>query len=264
MTKILTLTAEIAMLPMTQWRLIPYLEAHGVRQMAIDAWLLRDYLPQTGRSVLRFYGWSPAAISLGCFQRSYPEAWRDLRWQGDRLELVKRPSGGRAVLHQGTLTYSVAMPRGKAKRQDLYPCICHFLMKGWDSLGIPLGFGQDGRGYIHNPSCFNTATSADLVTRNGSKLIGSAQRQTHHALLQHGSMVWNGDRHLFEAVFQQPAPWQQTLAELTGQLPLSQVLATLQAAAADHFHCELMEQPLTDQEWQAIAVYEEEFRVQTD
>jgi lipoate-protein ligase A len=99
------------------------------------------------------------------------------------------------------------------------------------------------------------------VAIDGSKLIGSAQRQTQTGLLQHGSMVWAGDRRLFEQVFQQPAPWHQTLTELTGHLPLTNVLQTLQTAAQAHFECQLISQPLTDQEWAAIAVYEEEFQV---
>jgi len=246
---------------LAQWRLIPFLTASGAQQMAIDAWLLRDYLPQTGRSVLRFYDWSTAAISLGCFQKSWPQPWRGLTWQRQPLELVKRPTGGRAVSHQGSLTYSLVMPKGKRKRQELYPCICQFLIQAWRQLGVELDFGQGGRGYIHNPSCFNTSTRADLVAIDGSKLIGSAQRQTQTGLLQHGSMVWDGDRRLFEQIFQQPAPWQKTLGELTGHLPLSQILQTLETTAQAYFQCELITQPLTDQEWQAITAYQEEFQV---
>ncbi|MEB3161474.1 MAG: biotin/lipoate A/B protein ligase family protein [Synechocystis sp.] len=244
-----------------QWRLIPFLTASGPTQMAIDTWLLRDYLPKTGQPTLRFYHWSPAAISLGCFQTSWPDQWKQLTWQADPLALVKRPTGGRAVLHQGSLTYSVVMPKGKTKRQDLYPCICQFLINAWQQLGIELMFGGAGRGYIHNPSCFNTATAADLVAIAGDKLIGSAQRQTQTGLLQHGSMVWDTDRRLFEQVFQQRAPWQKTLGELTGYLPLSQILHTLETSAADHFHCDLIPQPLTEPEWTAIAAYEKEFQV---
>ncbi|MGA1622193.1 MAG: lipoate--protein ligase family protein [Synechocystis sp.] len=244
------------------WRLIPFLNASGAEQMAIDAWLLREYLPQTGRPVLRFYGWAPAAISLGCFQKSWPETWQHLTWQGKPIELVKRPTGGRAVLHQGSLTYSVVMPRGNQKRQTLYPCICQFLIRAWQTLGIPLTFGSGGRGYIHNPSCFNTATAADLVASDGSKLIGSAQRQTQTGLLQHGSMVWDADRHLFEQVFQQPAPWQQSLAALTENIPLSDIVSVLVTSAADHFQCDLIPQPLTDSEWTAIASYVKAFQIE--
>ncbi|MFM1841802.1 MAG: hypothetical protein RLZZ490_535, partial [Cyanobacteriota bacterium] len=218
-------------------------------------------LPQTGRSTLRFYDWSATTISLGCFQKSWPDDWRRLTWQAKPLELVKRPTGGRAVLHQDSLTYSLVMPKGKRKRQDLYPCICQFLIQAWQRLGVELTFGGAGRGYIHNPSCFNTATAADLVATTGDKLIGSAQRQTPTGLLQHGSMVWDGDRRLFEQVFQQPAPWQNTLGELTGHLPLSQIWQTLETSAADHFQCDLIPEPLTDQEWTAIAAYMQEFEI---
>jgi lipoate-protein ligase A len=244
-----------------QWRLIPFLAAPGTVQMAIDAWLLRDYLPQTERSTLRFYDWSTPTISLGCFQKSWPDDWQRLSWQAAPLELVKRPTGGRAVLHQGSLTYSLVMRKEQRKRQELYPCVCQFLIQAWQRWGVELTFGGAGRGYIHNPSCFNTATAADLVTMAGDKLIGSAQRQTPTGLLQHGSMIWDTDRRLFEQIFQQPAPWQQTLAELTGHLPLSQILQTLEASAAAHFQCDLIPEPLTESEWTAIAAYGEEFQV---
>ena len=74
-------------------------------------------------------------------------------------------------------------------------------------------------------------------------------------------MVLSGDRRLFEQVFQQPAPWQKSLGELTGHLPMTQILQTLETTAQEHFQCELIHQPLTDQEWTAIAAYREEFQV---
>ncbi|WLT39448.1 hypothetical protein NON20_08095 [Synechocystis sp. B12] len=94
----------MATLPPAQsspWRLLPYIQAPGNLQMALDQWLLEDYFPRTGRSVLRFYGWSNPTISLGYLQKSWPDHWQQLTWQGQSLGLVTRPSGGRAVLHQG-------------------------------------------------------------------------------------------------------------------------------------------------------------------
>ncbi len=144
--------------------------------MAIDTWLFEQYCEGSQPPILRFYTWEPAAISLGYHQSRYPAEWQDLRWQGRLLDIVRRPSGGRAVLHQGDLTYAV-ITSGMGNRMQAYRSICEFLIQGWRSLNVSLDYGQPGRGYIHNPNCFGTATAADLVTPGGTKLIGSAQQR---------------------------------------------------------------------------------------
>ena len=90
------------------WRLIPLLSASGRVQMAIDKWLLEKHLAGKNPPTLRFYTWVPAAISLGYHQQRWPDFWQQLSWEGKPLELVRRPSGGRAVLHQGDLIDSFA------------------------------------------------------------------------------------------------------------------------------------------------------------
>lgn len=238
---------------MLSGRLIPYQVASGAQQMALDDWLLQVYFPQSQRPVLRFYGWWPVAISLGYLQRHYPSHWHQLSWQGFPLEIVRRPSGGRAVLHQGTLTYSLVLPWSGGNRRQLYGQICQFLVVGWGRLGISLHSGSGGREYIHQASCFNTATSADLVTLDGSKVIGSAQRHQGGAVLQHGAMVLNGDRHLFEAVFGQLAPWQQGLNEGTPSHSLQEIIETLTWAASECLNIDFQLQPLNSEEHIALA-----------
>ena len=183
------------------WRLIPILAASGSVQMAIDRWLLVQHESGKCLPTLRFYTWSPPAISLGYHQRQYPEFWQNLIWKGQKLDLVRRPTGGRAVLHQGDLTYSVVTSGIRGNTIEIYTKICEFLIQGWRSLGIELYYGQAGRGYIHNPNCFGTATGADLVLADGSKLIGSAQLRKGGAVLQHGSIRLNPDVDLFIKVF---------------------------------------------------------------
>ncbi|MGB3204024.1 MAG: biotin/lipoate A/B protein ligase family protein, partial [Crinalium sp.] len=186
---------------MNVWRLIPLIEASGSIQMAIDEWLLEQHRLGTHPPTLRFYTWHPSAISLGYHQRQYPEFWENLTWQGTKLDLVRRPTGGRAVLHQGDLTYAVITSGFKGTRLQVYEQICEFLIQGWKELGLELHYGSAGRGYIHNPNCFGTATGADLVLADGSKFIGSAQLRRGNAILQHGSMRLTQDTTLFSQVF---------------------------------------------------------------
>ncbi len=157
------------------WRLIPLMEGSGTMQMAIDAWLLNQHQQGNHPPTLRFYTWHPAAISLGYHQKNYPPDWEQLTWQGKSLALVRRPTGGRAVLHQGDLTYGVITSTLPGNRLEVYRQICQFLIAGWRSLGVQLDYGTATKEYKDNHNCFATATGADLITATGDKAIGSAQ-----------------------------------------------------------------------------------------
>jgi lipoate-protein ligase A len=169
------------------------------------------------------------------------------------VELVRRPSGGRAVLHQGDLTYAVVASGFASSRLKAYQTICEFLIEGWRAMGLDLHYGEAGRGYIHNPNCFGTATGADLVTLDGCKLIGSAQLRRGDAILQHGSMRLQPDVSLFSQVFgEELIPVQLPLSEGGDDL-IATVIDVLSAAACRCFEIDLEVQPLSEEEWQAIA-----------
>lgn len=234
------------------WRLIPLLQASGSVQMAIDQWLLQQHLAGKNPPTLRFYTWAPAAISLGYHQQRWPEFWQQLSWEGTPLELVRRPSGGRAVLHQGDLTYAVVASGFDSSRLKAYHTICEFLIEGWRAMGVDLHYGEAKRSYIHNPNCFGTATGADLVTPDGGKLIGSAQLRRGDAILQHGSMRLQPDINLFSQVFGEPFMPVQ-LPFFAGENDLiATVIDALSAAACRCFAIDLEVRPLSDREWQDI------------
>lgn len=220
--------------------------------MAIDAWLLHQHCQGNQPPTLRFYTWEPAAISLGYHQRQWPDHWQTLTWQGQPLDLVRRPTGGRAVLHQGDLTYAIVTSGLTGNRLEVYQQLCQFLIQGWRSLGVDLHYGAAGRGYIHNPNCFGTATGADLVTDQGAKLIGSAQFRKGDTVLQHGSIQLQPEADLFQQVF----GGEPVFPTLPLDLPRSELIETvvqaLGKAAQDCFGMELISQPLSESEWQAI------------
>jgi lipoate---protein ligase len=236
-----------------RWRLIPLLNASGKVQMAIDRWLLEQHRQGKQPSTLRFYTWSPAAISLGYHQRHYPEFWQQLTWQDQPIDLVRRPTGGRAVLHQGDLTYAIVTSNLLGKRIEVYQRLCRFLIEGWRSLGVELDYGSAGRGYIHNPNCFGTATNADLVTSSGHKLIGSAQLRQKRAILQHGSLILAPDRLLFQKVFGDGVvePASLPLKE-TGTKLIDKVVAALTDSAKQAFNVDLVVRPLLEEELEEI------------
>lgn len=241
--------------------------------MAIDAWLLEQHRLGHGPPALRFYTWSPPAISLGYHQNQWPAHWETLTWHQQSLDLVRRPSGGRAVLHQGDLTYAAIVSGLSGNRREVYQSLCQFLIEGWRSLGMDLHYGQAGRGYIHNPNCFGTATAADLVTADGFKLIGSAQLRRGTAILQHGSMRLMPDADLFRRVFSTDLGASTVLSStvlsakmshptLSERVPL--VVEALLSAARQCLAVHLDSQPLTPDEWQAIQVHSASYRVQIE
>jgi len=237
--------------PGSIWRYIPPIDASGEVQMSLDQWLLEQHRQGLHPPTLRFYTWNPIAVSLGYHQRHYPPHWHDLTWQNQPIDLVRRPSGGRAVLHQGDLTYAVITSGMRGTRMQTYQQICQFLVQGWRLLGIPLQYGEAGRGYIHHPNCFGTATGADLVTPEGVKLIGSAQLCRSGSMLQHGSMRLDPDPNLFQQVFGETII-PLNLADRLEKPAMQTVIEALLNAARNCFAAEFVTQPLSDSEWSSI------------
>ena len=229
--------------------MIPLLEAPGRVQMAIDRWLFQQHYLGLHPPVLRFYTWSPLAISLGYHQHSWPEHWQQLTWQGTPVELVRRPTGGRAVLHQGDLSYAVVVGM-TGRRLQVYQSICEFLIQGWRSLGLELQYGLAGRGYIHNPSCFGTATGADLISTDGTKFIGSAQLRRGNTVLQHGSIRLAAPSPLFTEVFGEAESLSGNIR--TNWVPIQTVVEALTTSACHCFDAGLEVQGLSVTEWQEI------------
>ena len=215
--------------------------------MAIDRWMLQQ-VQQGGPPILRLYRWRVPALSLGRHQQRWPLHWREAG-----VELVRRHSGGRAVLHAGELTYALVMQPQQRHREAVYRHCCLWLQQALAQAGEPLQFGlAASRGAAQRSSCFATATAADLVAGNGSKRIGSAQLWQGQALLQHGSLLLDPPVALWRQLFGAdppslaPLPWDHQRLE-----------RELRQAAERHL-CggALLEQPLSSAEWSAIRLLE--------
>jgi lipoate---protein ligase len=226
-------------------RLIPCFTAPGALQMQIDRWLLQEHIAQRQPPTLRFYQWSPVAISLGYHQRRYPEAWQSLKYGGESIDLVRRPTGGRAVLHQGELTYSIVTGGILGSKFAAYQELCEFLIQGWRSLGVELTYGTKGTEYRDQADCFATATGADLVLADGYKFIGSAQLIRDGALLQHGSMRLRPNLDLFQTVFGVTTPAPPTEIQTHS---IARITAAITAAAAEVLNINWQVQPLSSTE----------------
>jgi lipoate-protein ligase A len=177
-------------------------------QMAADVACL-DEVAAGAPPVLRIYTWAGPALSLGRFQPDTDVDWDACRARG--VEVVRRPTGGRALLHGGDLTYAVALPRpaGAAGHVDaLYRTLAGALIAGLAELGVTATIGSD-RGPA-GPACFAAAQGADLRVGD-RKLCGSAQVQRGSVVLQHGSVLL--DRLAFDELDLLAPPAPADLAE---------------------------------------------------
>lgn len=231
------------------WRFIPLLDASGELQMAIDSWLLKQHREKNHPPCLRFYTWNPPAISLGVSQKRHiPNHWYNIDYHGQLLQVVKRPSGGRGVLHQGDLTYSVITSCSQGSVAEIYGEISQFLITGWQELGVSLSLGKPKQPYLQSANCFSLATNADLIDSEGNKFIGSAQLRQGNFVLQHGSMLLRCDRTLYQKVFNSSPP----LVKIPEDLLLSEIVETLVKAAGDCFQCDFEIQPLSAREIEEV------------
>ena len=253
-----------------EWRYIPPFSATGSIQMAVDTWLFEQCHSQKQPPCLRFYSWFPMTLSLGYFQKHWPDHWNRLVWQGTPLSLVRRPSGGRGVLHHGDLTYSLVTPMSGYSRTEAYRQLCQFLIEGWQRLGTTLAFGETGRGYHKEVNCFRLATGADLVDSEGHKLIGSAQLWRGDTVLQHGSMALHPNSSLNQLVFgsrpqTRAVPPHSVPAHSTKppikDLPLMSVIESLTQSAREVLDISLILAPLSMQEWEEVSHYVERTQV---
>jgi lipoyl(octanoyl) transferase len=185
-------------------RLIVHPPMEGRMDMAIDEAIAEAVGTGESPAVVRLYGFSPATLSLGRFQR-VKGAYRPERLAEDGVTLVRRPTGGHAVLHDRELTYSVALAKsesgsliGASRKRDVYMFIARVLLHGLAHLGIAGLVNSSQKGDVHNPDCFGSAGEYEIAARDGRKLIGSAQMTTRNAVLQHGSIpLENPGRRVF-------------------------------------------------------------------
>lgn len=170
--------------------------------MSIDEELLNRAQTENAAPVLRFYTWDPPAVSLGRFQK-LEEAVDATACRRRGFDIVRRPTGGRAVLHKAELTYSVIArvdnPLFPPDVLGTYKVIAEGLLAGLANLGIKAEMvSKAGRlGHLveknsKNPSCFSSPSWYEIVV-NGKKIIGSAQRRLSNAFLQHGSILIDYD-----------------------------------------------------------------------
>lgn len=186
------------------WRLIEYEVHDGRSNMALDEAMLEAHLRGEVPPTLRLYGWAPPAVSIGYAQKLPDEAKARIQEAG--FDIVRRATGGRAVLHLNELTYSFVCSvkdDGSASEDAIlsasvlsaYKQICKGLVIGLSKAGVEVELGQGQAASRQMHDCFLATTTADLHFK-GKKLVGSAQVRRRGAVLQHGSILLSQPQNL--------------------------------------------------------------------
>jgi lipoate-protein ligase A len=182
----------------TTWRLILSKPLEGAWNMAVDEAILEAVGRKSVLPTLRLYAWNPPCLSLGYSQPVSDVDWSrltDFGWQ-----IVRRPTGGRAILHTDELTYAVIAPLNEPHVaggiMESYRRLAEALLAALHLLGLPAQADQNyplPNGSQPNAAvCFEVPSNYE-ITANGKKIIGSAQARRSVGVLQHGTLPLSGD-----------------------------------------------------------------------
>jgi len=244
---------------MKTWHIILTGSHDGPTNMAIDEALLlladKGIIPPT----LRFFGWTPATLSLGYFQKAeqvvnLPEC------QKRGVGVVRRMTGGGALLHDQEVTYSFIWPHGEEAipaniRGSYYEILTAFKRGLAESLGVETQLARDAKTQGREAFCLTRETCYDLLVE-GKKLVGSAQRRLEGAALQHGSVLLDLDTEKLAACFKPGGVNAEeieqkvtTLARVLKTKPsFDGTVAELVKGWESHFNVKLQERKLANHE----------------
>ena len=188
------------------WRLINSGFQTGAMNMALDEVLLHSVSAGRSQPILRFYRWKPATVTIGYSQSIFSDIDLHLCDQHG-LDVVRRSTGGRAVLHDNEVTYSVIAPTEHGPFSisliESYRRISKILQQALLALGLQaeLVSGKPRAGPSNNPKavCFSAPSQYELVIEN-RKIAGSAQKRSGKAFIQHGSIPLEMDLDLLKKV----------------------------------------------------------------
>ena len=259
----------------TTWRLMEHPPASGAWNMAVDEAILESVYAGESLPTLRLYAWEPACLSLGLAQ-PYREVNQSALF-AHGWEVVRRPTGGRAILHIDELTYAVIAPENDPRVSggvlESYLRLSKALMNALEILGLTPEANENMPGKKPekaNPVCFEVPSNYEITVR-GKKLIGSAQARRKEGILQHGTLPLWGDLTRVITALNFPSASAQTQAILrlvdhatTAEQELSrapswqQASLAFQEAFANTLNLNLQPGNLTDREKQRAKILMEE------
>jgi lipoyl(octanoyl) transferase len=246
------------------WRLLRHGAAPGALNMAVDEAIARGIAEDLAPPTLRFYAWEPPCVSVG---RHQSLAALNVRKCAEReYDIVRRPTGGRAILHTDELTYSVSArqddPLMSGLVLDVYLRLAAGLVEGLRRLGVQAepAPGTSRPGPDVSAACFEVPSAYEIMA-GGKKLLGSAQNRRAGFVLQHGSLPLSGDLTRLIECLVLPTPAEQeklkysltehatTLEKAAGRsIGFEEAGTAMAAGFADALEIELCPGELTDAE----------------
>lgn len=210
---------------------INYQVLTGQENMRIDSDLLDSAIEnKLDYPIFRLYAWKPACVSLG---RNQKDDFLDRSFlKENNIDVVRRLTGGRALLHADEITYSFICPTLYLKNGEhvvsSYKEISRILIGKFKTIGIDLDFGSNKPIKTGFDYCMLISTGADLCY-HGKKLIGSAQCRKQGYILQHGSILYDYDKALLEKIFKEPVSTDEitSIKEINSKLTKEKIIDIL-------------------------------------
>lgn len=255
---------------MEQWRYIVTDAMSPEMNMALDEAILVQHSEGKVPPTVRFYTWNPATLSIGYFQKAEKEIDFDVLHRHE-LGFIRRPTGGRAVLHDQELTYSVVVsenhPQMPTSVTEAYKVISLGLLHGFQNLGLQAEMvslaSEEEKDKYSSPgssACFDSPSWYELVVE-GKKVAGSAQTRQKGVILQHGSILLGMDVELLFSLLKFPSErvkermmesFRQkavTINEVSSRpISVQEAISAFHKGFASGLGVELIEQGLTSEE----------------
>jgi lipoate-protein ligase A len=254
-----------------RFRFLVHEPKEGAFNMAVDEWLFLAASEATGLPTVRIYGFDPPTVSFG-YRQTLEDAVDAASCRELGIDWVRRPTGGRALLHQHELTYSVAAPLVGAFRglgvRALYHAVSAVVRRALDRLGVALDPPErDGR-RTREPAlavpCL-ALPGRHEITSGGRKIVASSQRRGRRAFLQHGSILRRVDGALWARIEPRGSPGRALRAvgidELTMvPVPRERLVSSLLLSFEELFEAKAAPSGLAPSELEPIRELERKYR----
>lgn len=238
-----------------QFRLLLDSAQPGARNMAADETLLRRNAGADPLPTLRFTSWNPFCLSLGRLQKTLPPG---ALVPGDErdYDVVRRPTGGRAVWHAQEVTYSICapldfLPENAHSVQGAYEWLSGGFLLGLQTLGVESTLAPSEKRGEGGPNCFASSAACDFLV-GGKKLIGAAQCRLEGAFLQHGSLLLSMNPDDWQQKTGGPMGGATSLAELGVHAPREAIVSALCSGFERTTSASLMEGNWSDEEMRQV------------
>jgi len=249
---------------MTEWRLVDSGDCGAALNMALDEAIATSVQRGDSPPTLRVYGWDSPSVTIGVFQRADDIDHEYCVEHG--IPVVRRPTGGRAILHAVEITYSLSAPYtahpGFGSLRSSYSTIAGVFLEAFRHVGMEV-FMKDrrerGRVLSGTPHCFESVSYGEIVA-GGHKIMGSAQKRSAWGFLQQGSIPFSVPADIYEMIFGNGPPAAQ-ISSLCPDVSREKLKAAIIHAFEKILEKELIEDVPADHEMErALILAERKYR----